>query len=142
MRLAYTVAIYLLVPWALLHLALRARRQPGYLRNLGERFGYYPAERGAAAIWIHAVSVGETRAAEPLIRLLRQRHPDRRIVLTHMTPTGRATAHALFGDSIESRYLPYDLPGSTARFLRPLRRKRGAAMRSRALRRAKFWFRR
>lgn len=117
MRLLYTVAAYLLMPWAMLHLALRARRQPGYLRNLGERFGFYSAQPDAAVIWIHAVSVGETRAAEPLIQALRQRHPGRRIVLTHMTPTGRETAQALFGDTVESRYLPYDLPGAVRRFL-------------------------
>ncbi|MGH8630205.1 MAG: lipid IV(A) 3-deoxy-D-manno-octulosonic acid transferase, partial [Burkholderiales bacterium] len=114
----YTLAAYLLVPWALLHLALRARRQPEYLQHIGERFGFYPKRPEAPVIWIHAVSVGETRAAEPLVRALRQRHPDRHIVLTHMTPTGRQTAQTLFADSLESRYLPYDLPGAVRRFLR------------------------
>jgi 3-deoxy-D-manno-octulosonic-acid transferase len=121
MRLIYTVAAYLLMPWALLHLVLRARRQPEYLCCIGERFGFYPVQPEAAVIWIHAVSVGETRAAEPLVKVLRQRHPDRRIVLTHMTPTGRATAQALFGQTVESRYLPYDLPGAVRRFLRHFR---------------------
>jgi 3-deoxy-D-manno-octulosonic-acid transferase len=128
MRLLYTVAAYLMVPWALLHLALRARRQPAYLRNVGERFGFYSAEPDTAVIWIHAVSVGETRAAEPLVKALRQRHPGRRIVLTHMTPTGRETAQALFGDAVESRYLPYDLPGAVRRFLRHFRPAIGIVM--------------
>ncbi len=117
MRLLYTLVAYLLMPWAMLHLALRGRRQPEYLRHIGERFGFYPERVRAPVIWIHAVSVGETRAAEPLIRSLQRRHADRRIVLTHMTPTGRETAQALFGESIESRYLPYDLPGAVNRFL-------------------------
>ena len=54
---------------AMLHLALRARRQPAYLRNIGERCGVYSTQPVAAATWIHAVSVGETRAAEPLVDL-------------------------------------------------------------------------
>jgi 3-deoxy-D-manno-octulosonic-acid transferase len=128
MRVFYTLAAYLLVPWALLHLALRARRQPEYLRHVGERFGRYAGGPKTRVIWIHAVSVGETRAAEPLVAALRQRHPERRIVLTHMTPTGRQTAQALFGDAIESRYLPYDLPGAVARFLRHFAPEIGVVM--------------
>jgi 3-deoxy-D-manno-octulosonic-acid transferase len=128
MRRLYTLAAYLLIPWALLHLALRSRRQPEYLRHIGERFGFYREQPGAAVIWIHAVSVGETRAAEPLVKALRQRLPGRRIVLTHMTPTGRDTARSLFADSVESRYLPYDLPGAVRRFLRHFRPALGIVM--------------
>ena len=118
MRLLYSLAAYLLVPWALLHLALRARRQPAYLEHLAERFGFYRAPSGGRYLWLHAVSVGETRAAEPLVRALCERHPDRRILLTHMTPTGRETARSLYADAVESVYLPYDLPGAVRRFLR------------------------
>src|SRR5262249_55916177 len=63
------------------------------------------------------VSVGETRAAEPLVRALQKRWPDHRILLTHMTPTGRETGRQVFGDRVSRCYLPYDLPFATARFL-------------------------
>ncbi|HZP92284.1 MAG TPA: lipid IV(A) 3-deoxy-D-manno-octulosonic acid transferase [Burkholderiales bacterium] len=128
MRLLYTLAAYLLVPWALLHLALRARRQPAYLDHVAERFGFYRAPSGRRFIWLHAVSVGETRAAEPLLRALRERHPEHRILLTHMTPTGRETARSLFADAVESVYLPYDLPGAVRRFLRRFRPEIGIVM--------------
>ncbi|HWQ38887.1 MAG TPA: lipid IV(A) 3-deoxy-D-manno-octulosonic acid transferase [Burkholderiales bacterium] len=128
MRWLYSLAAYLLVPWALLHLLLRARRQPAYLRHLRERFGFYPAPAADPTIWIHAVSVGETRAAEPLVQALRARHASRRIVLTHMTPTGRETARSLFGDTVEIRYLPYDLPGAVRRFLKCYRPALGIVM--------------
>ena len=100
-RFLYTIAIHALLPWAVLHLLWRARRQKEYLRHWGERFGQYgkkahPRTPGPL-IWIHAVSVGETRAAQPLVTALRARYPEHRILITHMTPTGRATSKALFG---------------------------------------------
>jgi 3-deoxy-D-manno-octulosonic-acid transferase len=116
-RIAYALAWWLATPFILLRLAWRSRRQPGYLERLGERFGRYaPAER-VPRVWIHAVSVGETRAAEPLIAELRTRFPQHRILLTHMTPTGRETATALFGDAVERAWLPYDYRFATRRFL-------------------------
>jgi 3-deoxy-D-manno-octulosonic-acid transferase len=114
----YSVVAYALLPWALLHLAWRARRQPAYLRHLGERFGFYRIRAGKPLIWIHAVSVGETRAAEPLIAALAARHPDHAILLTHMTPTGRETSQSLYGERVLRCYLPWDLPGAVHRFLR------------------------
>ena len=118
MRHLYTILLYAALPYILLRLLWRARRQSAYLRHIAERFGIYGA--GAAAgpwLWVHAVSVGETRAAEPLIRALQQRYPQQRILLTHMTPTGRETGIALFGDRVTRCYLPYDYPGAVARFL-------------------------
>jgi 3-deoxy-D-manno-octulosonic-acid transferase len=116
-RIAYALAWWLATPFILLRLAWRSRRQPGYLERLGERFGRYaPAER-VPRIWIHAVSVGETRAAEPLIAELRPRFPRHRILVTHMTPTGRETGTALFGDAVERAWLPYDYRFATRRFL-------------------------
>jgi 3-deoxy-D-manno-octulosonic-acid transferase len=117
MRRLYTITLYLLLPWALLHLLLRARRQPGYLRHVAERFGYYTLVPEAPLIWVHAVSVGETRAAEPLVRVLQVRYPQHRILLTHMTPTGRETGETLYGGRVARCYLPYDYPGAVARFL-------------------------
>ena len=74
-RLAYTLLLYLLLPRALLHLWWRARKQPAYLENIGERFGRYAIAAPRPLIWVHAVSVGETRAAAPLIRELQRRYP-------------------------------------------------------------------
>lgn len=139
-RFFYTLAIHALLPWALLHLLWRARRQPEYLQHWGERFGFYgaavPTFGGVPAdavppeptFWIHAVSVGETRAAQPLIAALRERHPACRILLTHMTPTGRAASEALFGDKVERVYLPYDTPWAVRRFLRHFRPATGIIM--------------
>jgi 3-deoxy-D-manno-octulosonic-acid transferase len=128
-RLLYSVVLYLALPWVLLRLLWRARRQPAYLRHVDERFGRYatPAPAGGV-IWVHAVSVGETRAAEPLVRALRARHPGRCILLTHMTPTGRDTAEALFGGDVLRCYLPYDYPGAAARFVERFRPAAGVLM--------------
>lgn len=116
-RFLYSLAIHALLPWAVLHLLWRARRQPDYLRHWGERFGFYRPRPPEPLIWIHAVSVGETRAAQPLVAALRERYPGHRILLTHMTPTGRATSQALFGDAVERIYLPYDTPWAVGAFL-------------------------
>ncbi len=113
--------LYLLLPWALLHLLWRARRQPAYLEHVGERFGIFEDEVPSRVIWIHAVSVGETRAAEPLIKALQERHPDHRILLSHGTPTGRHAGEALYGNRVERCYLPYDFGWASRRFLRRFR---------------------
>ena len=127
-RLLYTLLLYALLPYVLLRLAWRARRQRGYLEHVAERFGRYSQQAGGPLIWVHAVSVGETRAAEPLIQALRARHPQHRILLTHMTPTGRETGEALFGDGVVRCYLPYDYPGAVARFLDHFRPQAGILM--------------
>jgi 3-deoxy-D-manno-octulosonic-acid transferase len=116
-RAWYSLALYLLLPFVMLRLLWRARRQRGYLEHVGERFGYYTQVSQGPIIWVHAVSVGETRAADPLIRALREKYPQHRILLTHMTPTGRETGEALFGTDVVSGYLPYDFPGAVSRFL-------------------------
>ncbi len=127
-RLAYSLALVLATPLALLRLAWRARRQPEYLQHVGERFGHHVVPAGAQIIWIHAVSVGETHAAQPLVRALQERFPDHRILLTHTTPTGRRTGEQLFGQSVLRAYLPYDLPWAVARFLRRARPRVGVLM--------------
>ena len=128
MRFLYTLLLYLLLPYVLLRLAWRARRQPGYLRHLPERFGRYAPGPEGPYVWVHAVSVGETRAAEPLIEALRGKYPQCRILLTHMTPTGRETGETLFGAAVERCYLPYDYPGAVARFLDRFRPRAGILM--------------
>jgi len=118
-RLLYSLLWMLALPLVLLRLVWRGRRQPGYLHHISERFGRYPARGKAPLIWLHAVSVGETRAAQPLIKALRAAWPTHDILITHMTPTGRDTSQALFGDDphIHRAYLPYDLSWLTKRFL-------------------------
>jgi 3-deoxy-D-manno-octulosonic-acid transferase len=127
-RRLYTLALWLALPLWLLRLLWRARRQRAYLDHIPERFGFYRRRVAAPCLWVHAVSVGETRAAEPLIRALRARYPGHRILLTHMTPTGRETGRALFGDGVEQCYLPYDYPGAAARFIEHFRPRAGLLM--------------
>ena len=94
----YTLAWLLATPLALAYLAWRARRQPAYLQRIGDRLGRHPRRADdAPLIWVHAVSVGETRAAQPLVRALLERHPGHGLLLTHMTPTGLETGRELFG---------------------------------------------
>jgi len=116
-RAAYSFVLHLLVPAALLHLWWRGRRQPAYREHIRERFGRYPPRPSGPIVWIHAVSVGETRAAQPLVKALRREFPDHRILLTHTTPTGREAGTQLYGDDVFRVYLPYDLPGAVERFL-------------------------
>jgi 3-deoxy-D-manno-octulosonic-acid transferase len=117
-RAAYTALLYLLAPFAVLRLGWRARRERGYSRHVAERFGLYAGRAPAGPlIWLHAVSLGETRAAEPLVRALQKRYPGHRVLLTHMTPTGRSAGEALFGEAVLRAYLPYDFPGAVSRFL-------------------------
>jgi 3-deoxy-D-manno-octulosonic-acid transferase len=133
MRVFYSVMWVLALPLVLLRLWLRGRQEPGYRQHWGERLGFYGASSRALpalpssavvaplSIWVHAVSVGETRAAEPLIDALLAQYPASRIVLTHMTPTGRATGKALFakhGARLVQSYLPYDTAGMVRRFIR------------------------
>ena len=117
LRALYGFAVTLLLPFALARLAWRGRRQPGYLEHLGERFGAAPLAGEAPVIWIHAVSVGETRAAAPLVARLARDFPGARILLTHMTPTGRATGIELFGDRVDRAWLPWDAGFAVRRFL-------------------------
>ena len=129
-RLLYSLLWTLALPFVLLRLVWRARRQPAYLKHVGERFGRYRAATPGRLIWVHAVSVGETRAAEPLIRALMARWPDHSVLITHMTPTGRATSKALFRDDVRvlRAYLPYDLGWLVHRFLRHFRPDFGLVM--------------
>ncbi|OGS80903.1 MAG: 3-deoxy-D-manno-octulosonic acid transferase [Gallionellales bacterium GWA2_59_43] len=118
MRFFYTVALWLLLPYIFLRLLWRARKQPEYLRHIGERCGFYSAHSGRPAIWLHTVSVGETRAAQTLVARLRATYPGHQILLTHTTPTGRAAGVQLYGDGVLRVYLPYDYPFAVNRFLR------------------------
>jgi 3-deoxy-D-manno-octulosonic-acid transferase len=119
-RLLYSLLFYLATPLIWLRLLWRARKQPEYLQHLGERYGFYPRAPQGPLIWLHAVSVGETRAAAPLIEALLHAYPDHALLLTHMTPTGRETGAeyvAKHSGRLLQAYLPYDLPDACGRFL-------------------------
>jgi len=140
MRAFYSLMWWVFMPLVLLRLLLRGRKEPGYRQHWGERLGFYGAKPAPAAaratagathaaasasapatIWVHAVSVGETRAAEPLVDALLAEYPASRIILTHMTPTGRATGMSLFakhGERLTQSYLPYDTASMVRRFIR------------------------
>ena len=115
MRLLYTIVLYAMMPYVWLRLAWRARRDRGYLRNLGERLGYGPPAR-AGGILVHAVSVGEVQAALPLLDVMLERRCGP-VVLTTSTPSGRRRGMSLFSGRVAQRYLPWDLPGAIRRFL-------------------------
>ena len=108
MRIIYSILLALALPLIVARLFWRSFKLRGYRENIVERFARYQQPSMHGCIWIHAVSVGETRAALPLIRRLKLRYPARQILLTGMTPTGRATALELFHDTVTSVYLPVD----------------------------------
>jgi 3-deoxy-D-manno-octulosonic-acid transferase len=120
MRLLYSWLTRALVPAAFAVVLGRGLRDRSYWQHLRERFGWGP-QAAEPGIWLHAVSLGEVTAAATLVRALRARHPGLPFVLSTATPTGRARARALFGDEIDIRFLPYDTPGSVARFLSRIR---------------------
>jgi 3-deoxy-D-manno-octulosonic-acid transferase len=127
-RAGYRLLLWLAFPWVLARLWWRGRDERGYRRHLLERFGFYRESPAKPVIWLHAVSVGETRAAEPLLRALLARYPDCELLITQMTATGREAARLLFGRDIRLAYLPYDYPFSVRRFLRHFRPRLGVLM--------------
>ncbi|MGA3249377.1 MAG: lipid IV(A) 3-deoxy-D-manno-octulosonic acid transferase [Paraburkholderia sp.] len=131
LRAIYNALWWLVAPLAVLRLLIRSRKERGYREHIGERFGHTRGrlpEDDALLIWVHAVSVGETRAAQPLIEALMKARPDARILLTHMTPSGRATSEQIFGDRVMRSYVPYDMPHAVRRFLRAWRPSLGLVM--------------
>lgn len=124
----YAIATVLIVPLLWVYLKWRARKEPLYLLHIKERLGQYPpASRRVPLIWIHAVSVGETRAAAPLVEHLAQRFPDR-VLLSYITPTGRITGEALFGNKVVHALLPWDTAFATRRFFAHFAPKLGILM--------------
>ena len=115
--LAYKALLWLLLPYVFFHLLWRGRKQPEYLKHIPERFGFFALTTDKPVIWLHTVSVGETRAAASLIQRLSEYFPDHQILLTHTTPTGRATSEQLYGDTVMRVYLPYDYPFAVRLFL-------------------------
>ena len=121
-------ALYSLLTWCaqpLLRHKLRRRAvaEPGYARSVGERFGHYGApinsllfpgnaDLQGPLIWVHAVSLGETRAAAILLAQLREQLPQMRLLLTHGTATGRAEGEKLLQPGDLQVWQPWDTPGA------------------------------
>jgi 3-deoxy-D-manno-octulosonic-acid transferase len=126
----YTFLFHLGLPLIALRLWLRARKAPAYAQRIGERFarGLPPMQKGG--IWVHAVSVGESIAAAPMIRALLARYPQLPITITCMTPTGSERIQSMFGNEprIQHCYLPYDFPWAAGRFLDHVQPKVGVIM--------------
>lgn len=127
-RAGYRLLLWLAFPLVLARLWWRGRQEPRYRENPGERFGFYRATLSRPVIWLHAVSLGETRAAEPLLRALKERHPECDLLITQMTATGREAAEQLLGGSARVAWLAYDYPSAVRRFLRHFRPRLGILM--------------
>ncbi|MCG6896712.1 MAG: lipid IV(A) 3-deoxy-D-manno-octulosonic acid transferase [Thiocapsa sp.] len=112
----YTLSLHILLPFALLRLYWRSLKSPAYRKRISERLAIQPAGP-AAQVWVHAVSVGEVQAAEPLIRRLLARDPPTRVLVTTTTPTGAERLRARFAARVPHRYTPFDLPAVVGRFL-------------------------
>lgn len=119
MRFLYTLLFYLALPLIFIRLLLKSRKQPAYRHRLAERVGIYRV-RFRKCIWVHAVSLGETIAAIPLVKALQAAYPEMPIVITTMTVTGAERVRQTFGKTVTHVYIPYDIPTAVARFLRAM----------------------
>ena len=128
MRHLYTIALRLALPLILLRLWWRGRREPGYRAHVLERFGVYPSDELGRAVWVHAVSVGEARAAAPLVRALKGLLPAHAIVMTCTTAAGRETLKQVYGETVREAFLPYDYPEAIQGFLERFRPRFGVLM--------------
>jgi len=124
----YAAALRLLTPFYLLRLWRRGAREPLYRHALAERLGFVSGSTAPGRLWVHAVSLGETRAASALISALRERDPSLRFLLTHSTATGREAGQPLLKDGDAQAWLPYDTPGAVRRFLRHWQPRLGVLM--------------
>lgn len=129
-RTLYTLLFHLGLPLVALRLFLRGRKAPAYRQRIAERFACKLPAMRQGGIWVHAVSVGESIAAAPMVKALLTAYPDLPITLTCMTPTGSERIRAMFASEprVQHCYLPYDLPWAAARFLDHVRPKLGIIM--------------
>ncbi len=116
-RTLYSLATFLAQPLLRRKLLRRGAQEPGYLEAVDERFGRYQTPAVPGALWIHAVSLGETRAAALLVEALREQRPGLRLLLTHGTATGRAEGARLLREGDRQAWLPWDTPAAVDRFL-------------------------
>ena len=117
MRALYSLLVIGAQPFLRRKLRRRGIAEPGYLQAVDERFGHYRIPAPPGALWIHAVSLGETRAAAILLERLRQLRPDLRVLLTHGTATGRAEGERLLRPGDCQAWLPWDTQKAVSRFL-------------------------
>ena len=122
-RLFYTLLLYLIFPFVILKLYWRSLSSPAYRQRIHERLGLVKLDTKKAVIWVHAVSVGETIAAKPLIESLIKKYPDYQVLVTTTTPTGSERVISLFGERVAHVYYPYDLPEIIQRFLKRVKPK-------------------
>ena len=134
-RIVYSFLMWLVQPFMLARLKRRGVAEPGYLLALDERLGFYgaspsaaPSADSAGCVWIHAVSLGETRAADPLIVALRAQVPELRLLLTHGTATGRAEGAKLVRTGDAQAWMPWDTPSAAKRFLKHFKPRLGILM--------------
>ncbi|MDP1646663.1 MAG: lipid IV(A) 3-deoxy-D-manno-octulosonic acid transferase [Rubrivivax sp.] len=127
-RAAYSTLLRLATPLYLARLWWRGRHEPAYRQAWHERLGGYHGDAPPGRLWLHAVSLGETRAAAALIAALRRQRPGLRLLLTHGTATGREAGAALLREGDAQVWLPYDTPGAVRRFLRRHRPAAGVIM--------------
>lgn len=120
-RLVYSILFTLCMPFVFLKLLWRGYKAPEYRSRRLERFGFFKTPKLNQAIWVHAVSVGEVLAAEPIVREILKRHPERDVVITTMTPTSSERIEKLFGDSVFHVYAPYDVPFMVQAFLKRIK---------------------
>jgi 3-deoxy-D-manno-octulosonic-acid transferase len=125
LRTAYSLLLWLGLPLIAIRLWVRARREPGYSKGIGERFGRYVTEASLPVLWVHAVSVGEVRASVPLVNALRAQYPDHTVLVTCMTAAGRDAINQVFGATVLAAFLPYDFPFAVRRFLDHFRPRLG-----------------
>ncbi len=114
---AYTLLWHVVLPWLPVRLWWRGRKEPGYREYIAERFGRYMTSTTGPVLWVHAVSLGETHAARPVIERLLNEFPQATVLLTHMTATGRAAGAVIASDRMVQAWLPYDLPRFVDNFL-------------------------
>lgn len=136
-RQAYSLLLRVGIPIYLWRVWSRGQTEPTYRAAWWERLGIYGAayrrqlalsQKGGPFVWLHAVSLGETRAVAPLVTALRSLQPNMRLLLTHSTATGREAGKALLRDGDVQTWLPYDTPGAVARFLQAHRPVAGVLM--------------
>lgn len=117
MRYLYSILFYMALPFVVLRLCLKSRKNKAYMQDWKQRFGFVPSLDAKQCIWIHAVSVGELITAKPLIQALEKQYPGCEFVITNMTPTGHALAKQMQGKNFHHFYVPYDVPSAVNRFL-------------------------
>lgn len=122
-RFIYSILFYIALPLIVVRLLWRSRQAPAYKKRIKERFAWGLQTVKPNGIWVHAVSVGESIAAAPMINALLKKYTDLPITITCMTPTGSERIRSLFGERVQHCYMPYDTPCIAKRFLRKIKPK-------------------